>query len=78
MLNADPDVHKELDTDADPINFERTQFCGSLEKGKEESDTNCWTSPSGTGFMIRGKTYLQDNSKVSFLSFWSFALCTDK
>ncbi|KAK2450533.1 ENHANCED DISEASE RESISTANCE protein [Trifolium repens] len=37
---------------------------GSLREGKDENDTNCWTSPSGEGFMIRGKNYLKDNSKV--------------
>lgn len=35
-----------------------------MRKGEAENDTDCWTSPSGEGFMIRGKNYLKDNSKV--------------
>ncbi|KAI3725040.1 hypothetical protein L1987_64813 [Smallanthus sonchifolius] len=42
-----------------------SHFCGSMCEGKSETDTDCWMSPSGKGFMIRGKTYLKDNAKVS-------------
>ncbi|KAM0002619.1 putative pleckstrin domain, START domain, protein ENHANCED DISEASE RESISTANCE 2 [Helianthus debilis subsp. tardiflorus] len=42
-----------------------SHLCGSLCEAKSETDTNCWMSPSGTGFMIRGKTYLKDSAKVS-------------
>ncbi|KAJ8753190.1 hypothetical protein K2173_017776 [Erythroxylum novogranatense] len=59
-----PDANKELDPSVPPISLDTTQFHGSLHKGKDEKDTNCWTCPDGTGFMIRGKTYLKDNSKV--------------
>ncbi|XP_038700660.1 protein ENHANCED DISEASE RESISTANCE 2-like isoform X2 [Tripterygium wilfordii] len=55
---------KELDPTVAPIAIEPGQFHCSLNKGKDDNDTNCWASPSGTGFMIRGKTYLKDNSKV--------------
>ncbi|KAE8668556.1 leucine-rich repeat receptor-like protein kinase TDR-like [Hibiscus syriacus] len=59
-----PDVNKELDPSVPPFHFDPSQFNGSLCKGKDETDSNCWTSPSGRGFMIRGKTYLRDSAKV--------------
>ncbi|KAK7840094.1 protein enhanced disease resistance 2 [Quercus suber] len=59
-----PDANKELDPTVTPISIDPTQCHGSLHKAKDGADTNCWASPSGTGFMIRGKTYLKDNSKV--------------
>ncbi|KAL9993407.1 hypothetical protein Hdeb2414_s1033g00975161 [Helianthus debilis subsp. tardiflorus] len=31
-----------------------------MQKGKGESDSNCWTSPSGAGF----KMYLKDSAKL--------------
>ncbi|KDP38628.1 hypothetical protein JCGZ_03981 [Jatropha curcas] len=58
------DANKELDSSQDPINIDLSEFDGSLPKGKDEKDSSCWTSPRGMGFMIRGKTYLKDNSKV--------------
>ncbi|EEF38875.1 protein ENHANCED DISEASE RESISTANCE 2-like [Ricinus communis] len=58
------DANKELDPSVTPINFDLSQFHGSLPKGKDEKDSSCWSSPNGNGFMIRGKTYLKDNSKV--------------
>lgn len=63
-VNAAPDVNKELDPHASPIVIDPGLFHGSLHKGKDETDVNSWTSPGGTGFMIRGKNYLKDNSKV--------------
>ncbi|CAM8942586.1 unnamed protein product [Rhodiola kirilowii] len=59
-----PDANKELDSTIPPIAIDPTQFKGSLHHGKDDKDTNCWTAPSGEGFMIRGKNYLKDNSKV--------------
>ncbi|KAL7190950.1 hypothetical protein ACSBR2_023092 [Camellia fascicularis] len=59
-----PGLKKELDTTVPPIILDPTNYHGSMRQGKDETDTNCWTSPSGTGFMIRGKTYLKDNLKV--------------
>ena len=59
-----PHVFKELDPNASPIKFDESDFHGSLRKGKDENDQNCWTSPTGEGFKIRGKNYLKDNSKV--------------
>lgn len=64
FCNTAPDIKKELDPHASPIVLDPAQFHGSLQKGKDENDVNCWTSPSGTGFMVRGKNYLTDNSKV--------------
>ncbi|KAK8535253.1 hypothetical protein V6N13_081392 [Hibiscus sabdariffa] len=59
-----PDVNKELDPSVPPVHFDPSQFNGSLRKGKDESDSNCWTAPSGRGFMIRGKSYLKDSAKI--------------
>ncbi|KAJ6731790.1 ENHANCED DISEASE RESISTANCE-RELATED [Salix purpurea] len=64
MRASDPDASKDLDRFVAPINIDPSQFHGSLNKGKDENDSNCWTSPSGTGFMVRGKTYLKDSFKV--------------
>ncbi|KAK7291984.1 hypothetical protein RIF29_07580 [Crotalaria pallida] len=61
---AAPDLSEELDPHVTPITIHPSDFHGSLHKGKDDNDTNCWTSPSGKGFMIRGKNYLKDNSKV--------------
>ncbi|XP_059455586.1 protein ENHANCED DISEASE RESISTANCE 2-like [Corylus avellana] len=58
------DANKELEPTVTPMIIDPTQFHGSLHKGKDDTGTNCWTSPSGTGFMIRGKNYLKDNMKV--------------
>ncbi|KAI0504766.1 hypothetical protein KFK09_015719 [Dendrobium nobile] len=56
--------NNELDTTYPPATINPSQFHGSLHQGKGESDTNCWTKPSEPGFMIRGRTYLKDCSKV--------------
>ncbi|XP_057417760.1 protein ENHANCED DISEASE RESISTANCE 2-like isoform X2 [Lotus japonicus] len=61
---AAPDLGEELDPTVAPITIDQSDIHGSLRKGKDDNDTNCWTSPSGKGFMIRGKNYLKDNSKV--------------
>lgn len=60
------DAHRELDPDADAMDIDLSKFNGSLSEGKDDTDSSCWTSPCGTEFMIRGKNYLKDNSKVSF------------
>lgn len=65
ILLATIGLSKELDPDASSITIDVSGKFGSLCKGVDENDTNCWTSPSGEGFMIRGKNYLKDNSKVS-------------
>ncbi|KAM1508150.1 hypothetical protein ACFX10_017501 [Malus domestica] len=57
-------TNKELDSEVAPVMIDTSQLHGTLCTGKDDTDTNCWTSPSGTGFMIRGKNYLKDNSKV--------------
>ncbi|GMH30666.1 hypothetical protein Nepgr_032509 [Nepenthes gracilis] len=59
-----PDVNKELDSTVPSVPIHPSQFHGSLRQGRDDNDTNCWTSPDGMGFMIRGKTYLKDNCKV--------------
>lgn len=68
MLSA-TDANNELDPIVDAVNLDSGEFSGSMHKGKSESDSNCWTSPSGAGFKIRGKTYLKDSTKVSFFCF---------
>ncbi|TKY54741.1 ENHANCED DISEASE RESISTANCE 2 [Spatholobus suberectus] len=60
---AAPNLSEELDPHVTHITIP-SDLHGSLHKGKDDNDTNCWTSPSGKGFMIRGKNYLKDNSKV--------------
>lgn len=64
VLLAAPNNCKELDADVNPIQIDASDFQGSLRKGNDDNDTNCWTSPNGEGFKIRGKNYLKDNSKV--------------
>ncbi|KAL0345694.1 UNVERIFIED_CONTAM: protein ENHANCED DISEASE RESISTANCE 2-like [Sesamum radiatum] len=54
----------ELNSSVPPISLDSSQFHGTMRKAKDESDKNCWSSPDGSGFMIRGKTYLKDNMKV--------------
>jgi hypothetical protein len=58
-------ANKELDPKAASFIIDPSQFHGSLRKAKDDADTNCWTSPNGTGFVIRGKTYLKDSSKIT-------------
>ncbi|XP_019181698.1 PREDICTED: protein ENHANCED DISEASE RESISTANCE 2-like isoform X1 [Ipomoea nil] len=41
-----------------------TNFLGTMQQGKDDNDINCWTAPGGSGFVIRGKTYLKDSTKV--------------
>ncbi|KAL7589942.1 hypothetical protein Lser_V15G37913 [Lactuca serriola] len=59
------DGSHELDPNVEPVNLDSSLFHGSMHKGKSESDANCWTSPSGAGFKIRGKTYMKDSTKVA-------------
>lgn len=59
------DSNSELDTNVDPVTLNPNDFHGSMHKGKGEADANCWSSPSGAGFKIRGKTYLKDSTKVA-------------
>ncbi|PIA45690.1 hypothetical protein AQUCO_01600133v1 [Aquilegia coerulea] len=59
-----PVLNKELDAQISPISLDVSEFHGSMPHGKDETDTNSWTSPGGEGFMVRGKTYLTDSAKV--------------
>ncbi|KAL2961668.1 hypothetical protein AAZX31_17G101400 [Glycine max] len=63
MRTAAPDLTEELDPHVTHITIP-SDLHGSLRKGNDDNDTNCWASPSGKGFMIRGKNYLKDSSKV--------------
>ena len=78
LERAAPDANKELNPDVTPINLDAFQFHGSMQRGGDEADTSCWTSPSGTGFMIRGKTYLKDSIKVCLCDIDIDALCNDR
>ncbi|KAH9615469.1 hypothetical protein KSS87_008283 [Heliosperma pusillum] len=62
--DSDDNANKELDSTIPPVPMDPAWFCGSLREGKDDSDTDCWTNPGGSGFMIRGKTYLADGAKV--------------
>lgn len=64
ILGTGPVLNQELDTTVPPIVLDPRHYHGSFRQGKDEKDSNCWTSPSGAAFMIRGKTYLKDNTKV--------------
>ncbi|RAL53688.1 hypothetical protein DM860_015416 [Cuscuta australis] len=59
-----PDVGRELNPSVPCVMLNPSNFHGTMQQGKDENDTNCWTSPEGSGFMIRGKTYLKDYTKV--------------
>lgn len=61
------DSHFELNPDESPCNLDSIQLQGSMRKSEDEADKNCWSSPDGTGFMIRGSTYLKDSIKVCAL-----------
>ncbi|KAK6151642.1 hypothetical protein DH2020_014277 [Rehmannia glutinosa] len=53
-----------LNSSVPPVNLDSSQFHGSMRRAKDENDKNCWSTPDGSGFMIRGKTYLKDSMKV--------------
>ncbi|KAH6794365.1 ENHANCED DISEASE RESISTANCE protein [Perilla frutescens var. hirtella] len=53
-----------LDTNVPPINLDSDEFHGTMRRAKDGVDKNCRSSPDGSGFMIRGKTYLKDSMKV--------------
>ncbi|KAB2027720.1 hypothetical protein ES319_D05G051200v1 [Gossypium barbadense] len=62
--DAAENASKELDLSVPPIHVDPSQFNSVLHKGKDDADTNCWTSPGGAGFMIRGQTYLKNSAKI--------------
>jgi len=54
----------ELVTNSSPVAVDPSHFHGTLHKAKSENDQNSWSAPGGEKFMIRGKTYLTDYTKV--------------
>ncbi|XP_055822848.1 protein ENHANCED DISEASE RESISTANCE 2 isoform X2 [Solanum dulcamara] len=60
-----PDTSKELNPNVPPLTLDPSQFHGTMRHAKGEGDSDCWSLPSGSGFMIRGKTYLKDSAKVT-------------
>lgn len=68
LVKASSIVNNELSAASPTIAIDWSRLNGSLRQAKSERDSNCWSSPSGNGFMIRGKTYLTDRSKVCWFS----------
>ncbi|KAI3446803.1 hypothetical protein Pfo_003468 [Paulownia fortunei] len=64
LKRASAPESNELNSSVPPINLDSSLFHGSMRRAKDEADKNCWSSPDGSGFMIRGKTYLKDSMKV--------------
>ncbi|XP_078150944.1 ENHANCED DISEASE RESISTANCE protein (DUF1336) isoform X2 [Carex rostrata] len=58
-------VDIELNATSPRVAIDWSQLNGSLRQAKSEQESNCWSSPSGNGFMIRGQTYLTDHSKIA-------------
>ncbi|XP_066353870.1 protein ENHANCED DISEASE RESISTANCE 2-like isoform X2 [Miscanthus floridulus] len=54
----------ELVTNSSPVAVDPSHFHGNLHRAKSENDQNSWSAPGGEKFMIRGKTYLTDYTKV--------------
>lgn len=54
----------ELVTNSSPVAVDPSHFHGTLHRAKSENDQNSWSAPGGEKFMIRGKTYLTDYTKV--------------
>ncbi|KAG8087564.1 hypothetical protein GUJ93_ZPchr0010g9380 [Zizania palustris] len=54
----------ELVTNVTPVTIDSNHFHGTLRRAKSEDETNSWSAPGGENFMIRGKTYLTDYTKV--------------
>ncbi|KAI5083436.1 hypothetical protein GOP47_0003179 [Adiantum capillus-veneris] len=56
--------NSDLILTAIPVDID-VSFCKtSLRQGHGDGDSDCWTDPGGQGFMVRGRTYIQDNIKV--------------
>ncbi|KAG2579030.1 protein ENHANCED DISEASE RESISTANCE 2-like [Panicum virgatum] len=56
--------NSELVTNSSPVTADPSHFHGTLRRAKSENDPNSWSAPGGEKFMIRGKTYLTDYTKV--------------
>lgn len=69
LVQTDLAKKSELDRNVPSTTIDLNEFPGSLDHGKDANVTNSWAEPGGNGFMIRGKTYLNDFSKVSRFSF---------
>ncbi|KAF0919831.1 hypothetical protein E2562_031688 [Oryza meyeriana var. granulata] len=54
----------ELVTNSTLVTIDLNHFHGTLRQAKSEDDPNSWSEPGGEKFMIRGKTYLTDYTKV--------------
>eukprot|EP00250_Pteridium_aquilinum_P016191 c22992_g1_i1 orf=435-2675(-) len=56
--------NSDLILSAEPVDINVNCCKTSLRKGLGDSDSDCWSDPGGQGFMVRGRTYIQDNMKV--------------
>ncbi|XP_062192839.1 protein ENHANCED DISEASE RESISTANCE 2-like isoform X2 [Phragmites australis] len=54
----------ELVTNSARVTIDPSHFHSTLRRAKNENDPNSWSAPGGEKFMIRGKTYLTDYTKV--------------
>ncbi|XP_047073041.1 protein ENHANCED DISEASE RESISTANCE 2-like [Lolium rigidum] len=55
----------ELVTNSIPVAIDSSHFHGNVRRAKSEDDPNSWSAPGGEKFMIRGKTYLSDYTKIA-------------
>ncbi|MCO5561854.1 hypothetical protein L7F22_015479 [Adiantum nelumboides] len=58
-------LENEVVSDSSSMEMVLSDFKGSLYPSSGIKDSNCWSDPGGREFMVRGKTYLNDYSKVS-------------
>ena len=64
LLLSGRQENNELIRTAEPVVID-VSFCkSSLSRGNDEAGCDCWSDPGGQGFMVRGRTYIQDNIKV--------------
>ncbi|KAL6859367.1 hypothetical protein ACP4OV_017626 [Aristida adscensionis] len=54
----------ELVPNSTPVTIDPSHFHSTLRRAKSENDPNSWSTPGVEKFMIRGKTYLTDYTKV--------------
>jgi hypothetical protein len=57
--------NSELVTNSSPVIVDPSHFHCTLRRAKSENDLNSWSAPGGEKFMIRGKTYLTDYTKIA-------------
>ncbi|CAI0395106.1 unnamed protein product [Linum tenue] len=53
--------YRELDQSVPSVTIDSSVFSGTMHKG---TNKGCWDTPADMGFLVRGRTYLQDKIKV--------------